>query len=474
MSALGERWLRHPRIRRSGVVLGEPPKHDNVRWLARCAIVLAVFASACASTDDGDRAAERVVRALGTWELAKGGFPDDSIHAPLIEAADAFFGATLSSVRKWEGDGLLYCGEHHEEVMALLTISVVDDDGVSPVQVVQLRNEWIDTSDPIATADLTGDGVDEIVVRTWCYDTSGVILFSHVGGMWIRLDAGAATDFENGVLFSLDKDCLPSCADSGVEYSGFKWNGASFDRSGPVTKQGEPVSLQVEMSCATYTRVSTLPIPQCSEGPLVRKFLILAQNVIGDYDEGVSVTHVVNKFDERVAAWVLTYRYRHDLPLTKVIDDDLFNALGIHWNPGSDAERAVFDSFCAGGNPMMCEYGEREIRYLFPSEECPQYRASGAEWPVQRCDYGGWVGVLAVALEEFDGQGFELTNEAVLFDGRLESRVREFQRASGLEVDGYVGRNTWRALQDMPGSPLRGGWDTNGDGIFGPGDVIPH
>jgi hypothetical protein len=79
--------------------------------------------------------------------------------------------------------------------------------------------------------------------------------------------------------------------------------------------------------------------------------------------------------------------------------------------------------------------------------------------------------MIAGALKEFDGK--ELRDEfgVGLFDEELQARIKTFQKQRKLEVDGLVGANTWRALF---GNVQNSYDDMNGDGMYGPGDIIPH
>ena len=440
-----------------------------------CVSLIACSPGGIGSSASVDAQEEAEVRAIGMWELEKATLPADSVAGPLIEANGDFFGVALTSVVRRSGDDMNRCVEESGVETATLAFMKLGSGGFTPYQEFALVDEWVDIDDePLLSLDVTEDGVDDVVVMSNCLAQPAFSALRLLDGGWTRLELPGVTSVVNGTLIGYQEDCLPSCVDSGVVWTLYRWNGQEVIPTGFVTSEGQPVSTKVEMGCTEFAIATSLPLKQCSEGPLVRKFLALARSSIGDYGPDASVSHAVNTFDERVATWVLTYRYRHGLPMTKEIDGKLFAALGGYWNPETPTERELFNRFCEGGSPLRCEYGERQIGYLFPSEECLTYRASSGAWPIQRCDYEGWVGVLAAALESFDGKEFEFSDGALLFDARLEERVRDFQRAVGLEVDGYVGRNTWRALYELPGSPLRMGQDLDGDGMFGPGDIIPH
>lgn len=94
---------------------------------------------------------------------------------------------------------------------------------------------------------------------------------------------------------------------------------------------------------------------------------------------------------------------------------------------------------------------------------------------LEACEISWWI---AYAERELSSQGFDM-----IFDGYYSpdevSAVKKFQQANGLEADGYIGPATWRALfpDQQLCSPAPDEWvcgDTNEDGVFGPGDIVPH
>jgi murein L,D-transpeptidase YcbB/YkuD len=76
--------------------------------------------------------------------------------------------------------------------------------------------------------------------------------------------------------------------------------------------------------------------------------------------------------------------------------------------------------------------------------------------------------MLRDALGEYDGLSSDGGWVGAMFDAGLEQRVRRFQSDLGLEVDGLAGPAIWGTLFG-PGVE-----DMNGDGLYGPGDIIPH
>jgi peptidoglycan hydrolase-like protein with peptidoglycan-binding domain len=131
------------------------------------------------------------------------------------------------------------------------------------------------------------------------------------------------------------------------------------------------------------------------------------------------------------------------------------------------SKRSLFYRYCTSGDPYTCE----SYSLLWPTISCPEYFQAAQEFPVRRCETGAWVNMIAFALKEFDGKEFKNESGVGLFDEELEARIKTFQTQRKLEVDGLVGANTWRALF---GNVQNSYEDLNGDGLYGPGDIIPH
>jgi len=450
-------------------------------WRFRSFMVLTIAVAGCSTaTLSGPRGEaggeDDYVRALGEWEVESAGLPADSIAGPVIESNGEFFGVALMSVVRRSGDDMNRCMDESGVETATVAFMKLGRDGFVPHQSIALVDEWVDVDDePLVSLDVTEDGVNEVVVMSNCNAQPRLSALRLVDWSWSRLDLPGATSIANGGLIGFQEDCLPSCVDSGVVWTSYRWDGQGIVPAGLVTSDGQPVSLKVEMGCAEFVVATALPIQQCSEGPLVRKFLALASASVGDYGPDASISHTVNRFDERVATWVLTYRYSHGLQIAKAIDGEMFAQLGLYWNPQTPDQESLFDSYCVRRSEDG--YGCAGFAYLMPTELCPRYRSGwNATWPLQLCDFDGWVDQLLSALSTFDGDRSWLGADVALFDSGVEQRVMNFQRAVGLEVDGYVGRNTWRALAMLDGSPLTISelefYDLNGDGLWGPGDSL--
>jgi general secretion pathway protein A len=79
-----------------------------------------------------------------------------------------------------------------------------------------------------------------------------------------------------------------------------------------------------------------------------------------------------------------------------------------------------------------------------PKDLTPGMRDAGVLW-------------LREALARLDGETSPVNNPSPLYDSELEARVREFQRAHMLTVDGIVGARTQVAIiadLNVPGTPL--------------------
>ena len=94
--------------------------------------------------------------------------------------------------------------------------------------------------------------------------------------------------------------------------------------------------------------------------------------------------------------------------------------------------------------------------------QCDDYEFNN-QYPLRRCDSGPAVRIVQQQLQGIDPN---LSDDG--FFGPLTNRaVRRFQRANGLEVDGLVGRNTWRALTEGEIS----GTDADGSGVVDPSEI---
>jgi hypothetical protein len=95
--------------------------------------------------------------------------------------------------------------------------------------------------------------------------------------------------------------------------------------------------------------------------------------------------------------------------------------------------------------------------------QCDEYGFNN-QYPLRRCDSGAAVRIAQQQLKATIDPALQADG----FFGPLTDRaVRRFQQANGLEVDGLVGRNTWRALTEgkVEGS------DADGSGLIDPWEL---
>jgi peptidoglycan hydrolase-like protein with peptidoglycan-binding domain len=94
---------------------------------------------------------------------------------------------------------------------------------------------------------------------------------------------------------------------------------------------------------------------------------------------------------------------------------------------------------------------------------CPSYTFR-VEYSLRLCDKGPAVRIIQERLVA--------AGESISIDGYFgpgtEQAVRRFQGAHGLDVDGWVGPDTWRVL--VPDAP---GVDVDGNGIVDPPELAP-
>lgn len=262
------------------------------------------------------------------WGIDTSLVPDGTIPGPLIRAGEDFFGVMLTGLVDPDQGGMDPCVDASGVETA--TVSIVRFDGKRFIafQKVPLIDEWIDrTVVPILARDVTNDGVEEVLVKSNCLGFPTWSALRLADGRWNHVPLPGVTTVLDELLIGFEKDCRPSCAESGVTYTVYEWDGTSIQPAGLVTSMGEPVSLEVDVACDAYVLSVSLPLRPCSSGPLVQRFLDVVRNDIGDFGDDASVTHSVDRVDERVARWIVTYRYRHGLPITPVIDEELWSAL---------------------------------------------------------------------------------------------------------------------------------------------------
>lgn len=427
---------------------------------------------ATTSTNPGN---DNFIRATGVWELATRDLPESTLFSDATPVGEDVIAASVTNDAGDVDCFELYEGGLKNVNTATLEVRRFEETAFSEIFTLSLAKGNV--SD-LKLADVTEDGIAEILITTYCsgsnYDTSLITAFR------IALDKNALTELpstgassmDEGGLRSFSKDCTPSCADGGVEYFRIGWNGSSFEQRGLITDSGTPVDLNLTDSCPRFKLKKRLPLEVCDRGPLVTKFLSLARSAVGDYSEESAVSSAGDRVTPTIGRWIKTFRYRHGLEIKADIDEGLFRALGSVWYPEPDSnDVSLFESHCleyGGEDGLQCT----SRRYFFPSNECPEHRPDYSQsLPLRKCDVGFWVYQLKSALTDFDGVDTSDSEELPLFDVQLEARVRAYQSARGLEVDGLVGSNTWRALFGSIQSDM-GYLDLNEDGMWSPGDIF--
>jgi hypothetical protein len=416
--------------------------------------VLILITAACAS---GSSSSEKeLVYATGVWDGFSKSLPAGNVSGSPFIADGKIFAATHQSSGIPENSDCLMLENYKS---GTLTIYQYQDESFSPMQSVDLIDAFIDG---ISIADIKSDQTPDIILNGGCPKREGVFAYEFIDSKWTKIDDLNASAFMSGTLVSISKDCVPSCADSGVWYTKVAWNGTEFKDAGTVSLDGKPVDLSVNGTCPQFQLAVSLPLRMCDEGPLVAQFISLVRNI----DSSLSTAG--NRFTIELAKWTKGYSYSHSLQTSPDATEEMFNALGMYWNPElSSSDGQIFSGYCSSGDPYNCD----SYRYLFPTNSCPEYNNGVYEFPLRRCHFGAWVFMVSAALNDFDGKEFKDELGIGLFDEELETRVRDFQKKRKLEVDGLVGINTWRALLGTAG--IEDG-DSNDDGVYGPGDIIPH
>lgn len=416
--------------------------------------VLIIITAACAS---GSSSSEKeLLFATGVWDGFSKSLPVGNVSSSPFVADGKIFAATHQSSGIPENSDCLMLENFKS---GTLTIYEYRDENFLPLQTVDLIDAFIDE---IFIADIKSDQTPDIILNGGCSKRQGVFAYELLNNNWTKIDALKASTFMNGVLVSIDQDCIPSCADSGVWFTKVAWTGSAFKEAGLVTRTGQPVDLSVTGTCPQFQLANSLPLKMCDEGPLVSQFIALVRNI------NPELATNGNRFTIELAKWTKEYSYSHSLNISSDATEEMFELLGMYWNPElSSSDERIFSGYCSSGNPYNCD----TYSYLFPTNSCPKYDNGVYEFPLRRCQFGAWVFMVAAALKDFDGKESKDELGIGLFDEDLEKRVREFQKNRKLEVDGLVGINTWRALLGTAG--IDDG-DSNYDGVYGPGDIVPH
>lgn len=450
-----------------------------VRLVSRLIPMIAVVVVAAACSDSAANSESslpvidnELVEAVGIWELSNTAPDNNYVYVRPVRVGDEIYAAVVSPVVGSDATNCEY--GPYDQISNHVSLQMFGSKSFTEVARFDLIDQWASEA---GFHDITDDGVPDLVISggTRC---SSVVGISKVNGSWVKLPATEATELKNGVLIASFSDYQPDRAAGGVIINSFKWNGATFAPAGPVDSLGKRVNLEVRQSCSKYKIKLTLPLKMCDSGPLVHQFINLAKNVIGDYED-ISLVTSENRFTPELARWVKTYRYRHAskfepvLSVTPEINGKMFEALGLYWNPAEN-QKTLFSAYSV--TDMECTetediYGCQRTQYLFPNERCSSYRSSAKQvFPLKMCDFGIWVRWVLDAVSRFD----KVSSDALppVFDFALQERVKVYQRANQLEVDGLVGPSTWRSMFDIE-TCYDGDFGGNGDGICGPGDNPP-
>lgn len=421
--------------------------------------VIATTLSACSGTQQS--LSKDLTFATGVWAQFEKSFSDGAHrHGPFINGNEIFAASFVASDYPENFDCLMV----ENFLSGSLKIYQYSDESFSEIQSIDLFDTYVED---IEIGDIKEDKSQEIVLNAMCYKGRSVKAFELLAGKWTAVPNLSASAFQNGVLMNVQPDCTPSCADGGVGYTRVTWNGSAFVESGTITSDGKPIDLRVSLTCPAFRQVTTLPLEPCDEGKLVEQLIALAKNISTEYD-GADISSLTNRYTPALAQWLMTYQYRHGSEPSTTIRSDMYSTLGSLWSPKDlSPEDSLFFKFCSTGDPYYCE----SYSYLWPTESCPEYRSASYEFPVKRCETGAWVYMISNALRDFDGKDFKDEIGIGLFDEELEARVKNFQKARKLEVDGLVGSATWKALF---GKATDDWDDQNDDGLYGPGDIIPH
>lgn len=433
-----------------------------IRRIAVMLVISMVLAACGGGGSSSGSSDEKMVRAIGLWELAKKSLKSDSHSEPFVVGEEIFV-ASLSNNPPPDG---LDCATVKDFVSGSVTVRQLNGETFDEVASLELRDTF---ANEIMAGDVTKDGNSEIILSAGCFGGMQLVGYTMFDGKWLPLDFGGASLYDNGMIFGVNEDCTPSCADTGYEYTLFEWNGVSFVEGSLVTREGKPVNLTVTGTCSTYRQADKLPLKMCDKGPLVEKFMVLAKN-IGGYGDG-ALSDGWDQLTPDVMKWVMTYRYRKSLEIIPEVDGEMFESLDTTFYPEDDSyEARLFDSYCVESSWPECLRRE----YLVPTDECPETRdPNEQEFPLRVCDFGEWVNMLEGVLGGFDGK--KATPEPPhlhLFDAALIERIKAYQKARKLPVTGVVDVATWKSLFGPASADTS--YDLNGDGVYGPGDIIPH
>jgi hypothetical protein len=116
---------------------------------------------------------------------------------------------------------------------------------------------------------------------------------------------------------------------------------------------------------------------------------------------------------------------------------------------------------------------------ITPSDECPNPVRNDSQFPLRQCQYGIWILYFELSVSEL---GYGLVADGY-YDASEITIIKQLQRDFKLNPDGLIGPRTWGAAQPFSvctpqaralsetGSCTE---DSNNDGVYGPGDIVPH
>lgn len=129
--------------------------------------------------------------------------------------------------------------------------------------------------------------------------------------------------------------------------------------------------------------------------------------------------------------------------------------------------------------------GERcmELMYVESTEDCSLADIAYADrFPLVKCQYGYWM----LEFEEnLFADGFAVNVDGFYLPSEVATVTRA-QQLAGLSPDGKIGPATWKRFVDfsvcidstgiggMPNDFVSCDFDDNDDGLYGPGDIVPH
>jgi hypothetical protein len=122
------------------------------------------------------------------------------------------------------------------------------------------------------------------------------------------------------------------------------------------------------------------------------------------------------------------------------------------------------------------------LTYVDGTEECRlDDIVDNMRFPLEPCQYGYWM---LEFEEDLFADGFAVQVDGFYLPSEVATVTRA-QQLAGLEADGRIGPATWERFVEysvcmdsigiggMPNDFVSCDYDINGDGLYGPGDIIP-